>query len=138
MKRNKLLETRRKEIPKEIADFVNKSFDIVDRIHEILEAKGLEQKDLSKLLGKNESEISKWMTGTHNFTIKTITKIENVLDASILRIENKKSSKMSTQVLFWVSETHRIGAADNKIIHYANVEEVSALNKYKKASPYLS
>jgi len=138
MKRNKLLETRRKEIPKEIADFVNKSFDIVDRIHEILEAKGLEQKDLAKLLGKNESEISKWMTGTHNFTIKTITKIENVLDASILKIEDKKSSKMSTQFLFLVSQTHRIGDADNKKIHYANVEEVSALNKYKKASPYLS
>ena len=138
MKRNKLLEVRRKEIPKEIADFVNKSFDIVDRIHEILETKGLEQKDLAKLLGKNESEISKWMTGTHNFTIKTITKIENVLDASILKIEDKKSSKMSTQVLFWVSQTHRIGYADNKKIHYANVEEDSAFNKYKKASPYLS
>ena len=138
MKRNKLLETRRKEIPNEIADFVNKSFEIVDRIHEILEAKGLEQKDLAKLLGKNESEISKWMTGTHNFTIKTITKIENVLDASILKIEDKKSSKMSTQFLFFVSQTHRIGDADNKKIHYANVEEVSALNKYKKASPYLS
>jgi transcriptional regulator with XRE-family HTH domain len=138
MKRNKLLEARRKEIPKEIADFVDKSFDIVDRIHEILEAKGLEQKDLARLLEKNESEISKWMTGTHNFTIKTITKIESVLDASILRIEDKKSSMMSKQVLFLVSQTHRFGQDENRKIHFANVEEINSLNMFKKVSPYLS
>ena len=44
------------------------SFRIVDRIREILEEKGLKQKDLAERLGKSEAEISKWMRGTHNFT----------------------------------------------------------------------
>jgi transcriptional regulator with XRE-family HTH domain len=49
----------------------------------------MEQKDLARLLGKNESEISKWITGTHNFTLKTISKNEAVLDESILVLNEK-------------------------------------------------
>ena len=66
------------------------SFKIVDRIHDILESKGLKQKDLANLLNKNESEISKWMRGTHNFTIDTLCSIENALQSSIIEIVNPK------------------------------------------------
>jgi transcriptional regulator with XRE-family HTH domain len=86
MKKNPRLEERRKSIPPEIDLFISRSFDIVDRIHEILLSKNLGQKDLAALLGKQESEISKWMSGTHNFTIKTITRIEKVLGASIVKV----------------------------------------------------
>lgn len=83
--KNKRLEERRKKISKDIDLYVKHSFDIVDRIHEILKMQDKEQKDLAKLLGKSESEISKWMTGTHNFTIKTIAKMESVLGESIIQ-----------------------------------------------------
>ncbi|MBD5184781.1 MAG: helix-turn-helix transcriptional regulator [Bacteroidales bacterium] len=56
-------------------------------IHAILEERGLKQKDLANMLGKKESEISKWMRGTHNFTIDTISSIENVLGQAILQID---------------------------------------------------
>lgn len=88
--KNKRLEARRKKIPKEVDLFVKHSFDFVDRIHQILKYKGLEQKDLAKALGKSESEISKWMTGTHNFTFKTAAKIEAVLGESILQLTQEK------------------------------------------------
>ncbi len=39
------------------------------------------------MLGKNESEISKWMRGTHNFTIDTISSIEEALGMPILQVE---------------------------------------------------
>lgn len=45
------------------------------------------QKDLANLLGKKESEISKWMTGTHNFTLRSIAKIEKALNVSIFNLE---------------------------------------------------
>ena len=38
----------------EIREAVDLSFQIVDRIHEILTEKGLKQKDLAMLLGKKE------------------------------------------------------------------------------------
>ena len=65
---------------------VDLSFRIVDRIHEILKEKGLKQKDLALRLGKNESEISKWMRGTHNFTIDTLVSIENELGEPIIEV----------------------------------------------------
>ncbi len=86
MKRSRILDSRRESVPSEIRRRVDLSFVIVDRIHSILEQKGLRQKDLANLLEKNESEISKWMRGTHNFTIDTISHIEKVLGEPILRV----------------------------------------------------
>lgn len=89
MKRSKILEERRKSVNPETRKSVDLSFQIVDRIHEILEAKGMKQKDLALLLGKKEAEISKWMRGTHNFTIDTLVSIENALHAPILYVTHQ-------------------------------------------------
>ncbi len=86
MKRSKILEERRKHVNPEIRKSIDLSFQIVDRIHEVLEEKGLRQKDLAAMLGKSEAEISKWMRGTHNFTIDTLVSIETALGAPILQV----------------------------------------------------
>lgn len=86
MRRSKVLEERRMRVNPEIRDSVALSFRIVDRIHEILEEKGLKQKDLAQRLGKSEAEISKWMRGTHNFTIDTLVSIENALGSPIIQV----------------------------------------------------
>ena len=70
----------------EVRKSVELSFQIVDRIHRVLVAKGMKQKDLAALLGKSEAEISKWMRGTHNFTIDTLVSIEEALDAPIVQV----------------------------------------------------
>jgi len=102
--KNKQLQERRKKISKDVDIFVKQSFDIVDRIHEILVKQGKDQKYLAKALGKSESEISKWMTGTHNFTIKTLAKIETVLGEPVIQItQEKQTSKITT---FFVTEKH--------------------------------
>ena len=92
MKKNAILESIRQETPAYIKREIDLSFYIVDRISEILQLRGMTQKDLADLLGKKESEISKWMTGTHNFTIRSIAKIERALNVSIFDIEKKKQS----------------------------------------------
>mgnify|MGYP000259780518 CR=1 FL=1 len=86
MKRSNIIEARRATVSPEVRRRIDLSFLIVDRIHTILEEKGLKQKDLALMLGKSESEISKWMRGTHNFTIETISSIENVLGIPILQV----------------------------------------------------
>ena len=90
MKRSSILEARRKSVDPAVRQKVNLSFQIVDRIHEILTMKGLRQKDLANMLGKSEAEISKWMRGTHNFTLDTIMNIEDVLDEQILVVYSKR------------------------------------------------
>lgn len=96
MKRNSLFEKRRKAISDEARKSVSMSFAIVDRIHEVLTTKGWKQKDLADKLGKSEAEISKWMRGTHNFTIDTIVAIEAALGESILKVVCSKETKRDT------------------------------------------
>ena len=86
MRKSSIIEERRRKVNPEARRMVDLSFRIVDRIHEILKEKGLKQKDLALRLGKNESEISKWMRGTHNFTIDTLVSIENVLVEPIIEV----------------------------------------------------
>jgi len=90
MKRSSILAERRKHVSPEIKHSVDLSFQIVDRIHEILELRGLKQKHLAERLGKSEAEISKWMRGTHNFTISTLSAIELALDAPVISVVSSK------------------------------------------------
>lgn len=72
--------------PEEIRRFVNKMLDVADRIHAILEQKGMTQKDLAVALHESESEISKWVSGSHNLELKTIIRIEEALGEDILTV----------------------------------------------------
>lgn len=86
MKQSKIIEERRRQVSPEVRERVSLSFQIVDRIHEILVERSLRQKDLALMLGKSEAEISKWMRGTHNFTIDTVVAIEEALQAPVLQV----------------------------------------------------
>lgn len=90
MKRSDIIEARRAKVSPEVRRRVDLSFLIVDRIHAILEERQLKQKDLATMLNKKESEVSKWMRGTHNFTIATITQIEKVLGETILQVTSSE------------------------------------------------
>ncbi|WP_051590736.1 helix-turn-helix domain-containing protein [Flavobacterium daejeonense] len=74
----------------EIEKLVEKNTAIAHKIYEMLQKRGLKAADLARLLNKKPSEISKWLTGTHTFTTKTITKIETVLGEDIIYIEPQK------------------------------------------------
>lgn len=74
----------------EIEKLVEKNLAIANKIHELLQQRDLKPADLARLLDKKPSEISKWLTGTHTFTTKTITKIETVLGEDIIHIEAQK------------------------------------------------
>lgn len=86
MKRNNLLDKIRKYRARYIGIFVDYTFDLSARIQFLLDSNSMDQKDLAKALGKNESEISKWLSGSHNFTFKTVAKIEDVLNAKLLQV----------------------------------------------------
>jgi transcriptional regulator with XRE-family HTH domain len=84
--KNTYIEERFAQINPDTRADVNRSFDIANRIYQILQELGENQKFLADKLGKSESEISKWLSGTHNFTSKTIEKIESALGADILTV----------------------------------------------------
>ena len=57
-----------------------------DKIDAILKQKGMTQKEFARKMGKTEAEVSRWVGGTHNFTLRTIAKISDVLGERILTI----------------------------------------------------
>lgn len=59
---------------------------IADKIAAILKTRNMTQRDLARMTGKRESEVSKWLTGRHNFTMKTIALISSSLGQPILTI----------------------------------------------------
>lgn len=67
---------------KHIGPLINMA--IVSRVADLLKSKGWTQKDLAKAMDKSESEISKWLSGMHNLTLKSIALMETALDADIL------------------------------------------------------
>ena len=86
MIQNKLFRDCLAAIPAEQKAEFDLSFGIAERLSEILKEKGLTQKDFANQLHKRESEISKWMTGRHNFTMQTIAKIEIALGCKLISI----------------------------------------------------
>lgn len=62
------------------------SFALADKIDGILREKNITQKQLAKRMGKTEAEVSRWLGGTHNFTLRTIAKISAALEVNLLVI----------------------------------------------------
>ncbi|TKG95179.1 XRE family transcriptional regulator [Puteibacter caeruleilacunae] len=136
MKKNKRLSERRKKIAKDVDLLVQHSFDFVDRIHEILEEQGKEQKDLAKALGKSESEISKWMTGTHNFTFRTIAKIEAALGESIIHFNKVEEKTKEEKVNYIKNSMSRYTPTGKKYVRTQPMD-YSCNNISSKADGYL-
>lgn len=72
------------------------SVQIANRIYEIMEEKGLSQKNLAALLGKTETEVSRWLSGTHNMTLATIAKITTALNTDIIRVTRSQRRNGAT------------------------------------------
>ena len=73
-------------IPEQTKRQVRISMDIASQINYLLKKKNISQRELASSLNKKESEISKWLSGNHNFTIKTLASIEEVLGAEIIMV----------------------------------------------------
>ena len=90
MKTNKIMDEIRSTITPEINLQMEMSVAIANRIYDILEDRGMSQKDLAKRLGKTETEVSRWLSGTHNLTLATICKISAALEADVVKVAKRE------------------------------------------------
>lgn len=70
-----------------IDKMVEKNLAITEKINYLLKERGINQVEFAKMLGKSPSEVSKWLTGLHNLTLKSITKMEVALEVDLINIE---------------------------------------------------
>jgi ribosome-binding protein aMBF1 (putative translation factor) len=59
-------------------------------IDDALKAKNWNKKQLAEAMHKQPSEVTKWLSGTHNFTLETLYLIESYLDVTLFVIPNNE------------------------------------------------
>lgn len=95
MKTNQIMDEIRSTISPETKMQMELSVAIANRIYDILEEKGMTQKDFARLMGKTETEVSRWLSGTHNMTLATLCKISIALGENILSVVDIKEPVMA-------------------------------------------
>lgn len=73
----------------EVDKLVTRNLAIANKVQSVLEEKELSNKDFAEILGKSPSEISKWLSGTHNLTMKSIIKMELALGVDLIHVEKE-------------------------------------------------
>ena len=88
--RSKLIEDLLNEISLEELKRTERKMMLAARIDDGLKAKGMKKGELAKALNKRPSEISKWVSGTHNFTSDTLWDIGDVLGINLINIKEQR------------------------------------------------
>lgn len=87
MKKNSLFDQCVANVAPEVMKEVSLNVDIANRIYDLLKEKKMTQREFAALMGKRESEISRWLTGSHGFTTTTLAKIAAVLGEPIVMVK---------------------------------------------------
>ena len=73
------------------------------KIADAIKAKGYGKTEFAKKIKKNNSEISKWLSGTHNFTHDTLILLQKELDVNL--VNSEINQKMEIKNIHIVAES---------------------------------
>lgn len=71
-------------IPKELSEQNDRRMGLAIKIAEALRSRGLTNQEFAFMMGKKPSEVTRWLSGTHNFTTETLWQMERVLKIQLL------------------------------------------------------
>jgi transcriptional regulator with XRE-family HTH domain len=112
------------EIPEKKMKKVAACMRLAARIADLMAGAGYSKSSFAALLGKEPSVITKWLSGTHNFTYETLLDITMALDVEMAALHEEKKPEVVevahvaiTGVRSWYSpvanELHEIGYQRN-------------------------
>lgn len=82
------------EITPEEQEKTNKRMMLAAKLDKARVKKGWSKKELADQLGKRPSEITKWLSGTHNFTIETLFDLEIKLETRLINVGEKPKEQV--------------------------------------------
>lgn len=68
------------------------SVSIANKIMSLIQQRGMTRKSFADALGRRPSEISKWLSGEHNFTIATLARISSFFGEPIITVASSSSA----------------------------------------------
>lgn len=125
MKKNSLFDQCVANVAPEVMKEVSLNVDIANRIYDLLKEKKMTQRDFAALMGKRESEISRWLTGSHGFTTTTLAKIAAVLGEPIVMVKKYPQAQyVFVPIQNYITLSERFGGT------YVNKENSECLMAY--------
>lgn len=74
-------------VPVDIQSEINLSFEISCKIDTLMQARGLSKKQFADSLGRRPSEVTKWLSGQHNFTVATLAMLSAFFGQPIITVQ---------------------------------------------------
>lgn len=125
MKKNSLFDQCVANVAPEVMEEVSLNIDIANRIYDLLKEKKMTQREFAALMGKRESEISRWLTGSHGFTTTTLAKIAAVLGEPIVMVKKDPQVQyVFVPIQNYITLSERFGGT------YVNKENSECLMAY--------
>lgn len=97
-------------VPQDISNEIDLSFAIATEISILMQERGLSKKQFADALGKKPSEITKWLSGQHNFTIRTLAMLSAFFGKPLIHTVSHSYSQSEEETPSMV--------ADDSIIQY--------------------
>lgn len=73
-------------LPLEVQIRTKLSVAIANRIEALMREKGLSKKQFAEALDRRPSEVTKWLSGEHNFTVATLSRIGAFFEKPIIEV----------------------------------------------------
>lgn len=72
----------------------DKRMRLAARIDDAMKAKDWKKIDLARVLNKRPSEITKWLSGTHNFSTETLFELDEVLETDLMKFNTSPAKEI--------------------------------------------
>lgn len=131
--RSKTVDRLLKSTPKDVAIFVDWYADLVVRINQLLRENDISKKELAQKMDKQPSEISKWLSGEHNFTLRSLAKLSAELGEPLMEVPKRKNhttfiNGYSRSVHTFVVYKKIEPAKPSKVIEWQQANELNPLS----------
>lgn len=73
-------------IPDNIHREVDMKMAVSQKIYDLMVQKGLSKAEFARLIGKRPCEITKWLSGQHNFTLSTLAMLSSFFGQPIITV----------------------------------------------------
>ena len=111
------------ETPKEFDYFIQHSMEFSSLVDSILSNDDeMSQRKLADKLGKEESEISKWLSGNHNLTLKSISKIEAALNMQLIFTRSEIINRFIPYIFRQMKSSYQHQQMDDLLTYYTLLE----------------
>lgn len=79
-----ILRRVQERIPVEVSEQNDRRMGLAVKIADTLRSRGITNQEFAFMMGKKPSEVTRWLSGTHNFTTETLWQMERVLKIQLL------------------------------------------------------